>query len=36
VIVAILDDGFCYSHPDIIDNLWHNAGESGKDSNGFN
>jgi subtilisin family serine protease len=35
VIVAILDDGFCYDHPDIKDNLWHNPGESGKDSNGF-
>jgi subtilisin family serine protease len=35
VIVAILDDGFCYDHPDIRDNTWHNPGESGKDSNGF-
>lgn len=35
VVVAILDDGFCYDHPDIKDNLWHNPGESGKDSNGF-
>src|SRR2546430_822241 len=35
VIVAILDDGFCYNHPDIRDNLWHNPGESGKDRNGF-
>jgi thermitase len=35
VVVAILDDGFCYNHPDIKDNLWHNPGESGKDSNGF-
>ena len=35
VVVALLDDGFCYDHPDIRDNLWHNPGESGKDSNGF-
>lgn len=35
VIVAILDDGFCYNHPDIKDNIWHNPGESGKDTNGF-
>lgn len=35
VVVAILDDGFCYNHPDIRDNLWHNPGESGKDKNGF-
>lgn len=33
--MAILDDGFCYNHPDIRDNLWHNPGESGKDKNGF-
>jgi len=35
VVVALLDDGFCYSHPDIKDNIWHNPGESGKDSHGF-
>jgi subtilisin family serine protease len=35
VIVAILDDGFCYNHPDIKDNIWHNPGETGKDGNGF-
>ena len=35
VIVAILDDGFCYNHPDIKENLWYNPGESGKDTNGF-
>lgn len=35
VIVAILDDGFCYNHPDIKDNIWHNPGESGKDTNGL-
>jgi subtilisin family serine protease len=35
VVVALLDDGFCYDHPDIRDNLWHNPGEIGKDANGF-
>ncbi len=35
VVVAILDDGFCYTHPDVRDNIWHNPGESGKDSDGF-
>ena len=35
VVVAILDDGFCYTHPDIRDNIWHNPGEAGKDSNGY-
>jgi len=35
VVVAILDDGFCYNQPDIKDNVWHNPGESGKDKNGF-
>lgn len=35
VVVALLDDGFCYDHPDIKDNIWHNPGESGKDEDGF-
>jgi len=35
VVVGILDDGFCYNHPDIRDNIWHNPGECGKDSQGF-
>jgi thermitase len=35
VVVAILDDGFCYNHPDVKDNLWHNPGETGRDINGF-
>lgn len=35
VVVALLDDGFCYDLPDIRDNIWHNPGESGKDGNGF-
>jgi len=35
VVVALLDDGFCYNHPDVKDNIWHNPGETGTDSNGF-
>ena len=35
VVVALLDDGFCYDHPDLRDNIWHNPGEIGKDVNGF-
>jgi subtilisin family serine protease len=35
VVVALLDDGFCYNHPDIKDNIWHNPGESGKDPANF-
>jgi subtilisin family serine protease len=35
VVVALLDDGFCYQHASIKDNVWHNPGESGKDANGF-
>jgi subtilisin family serine protease len=35
VVVALLDDGFCYDHPDIKDNVWQNPGESGKGEDGF-
>ena len=35
VVVAILDAGFCYQHPDIADNIWHNPGESGTDARGL-
>ena len=35
IVVAIVDDGFCYDMPDVRDNLWHNPGESGLDSFGF-
>jgi thermitase len=35
VVVALLDDGFCYDHPDLRDNIWHNPGETGKDADGF-
>jgi hypothetical protein len=34
VVVAIMDDGFCYDHPDIRDNIWHNPGETGTDTDG--
>ncbi|HIJ95069.1 MAG TPA: S8 family serine peptidase [Desulfuromonadales bacterium] len=27
VIVAVLDTGIAYSHPDLTANLWHNSGE---------
>jgi subtilisin family serine protease len=35
VIVAVLDDGFFYSHEDIAANTWRNPGESGSDSAGL-
>jgi thermitase len=35
VIVAVMDDGFCYDHPDIRDNIWRNPGETGVDRDGF-
>lgn len=37
IIVAILDEGVMYSHPDLIDNMWVNEGEvanAGKDADG--
>ncbi len=27
VVVAVLDTGINYNHPDLKDNMWHNAGE---------
>jgi subtilisin family serine protease len=35
VVVAVLDDGFFYSHEDLAGNLWRNPGESGVDQNGY-
>jgi hypothetical protein len=35
VVVALMDDGFFYDHPDLRDNIWHNPGETGKDADGF-
>ena len=37
IVVAILDDGFDATHPDLIDNLWHNTAEipaDGRDNDG--
>ncbi|HMA53507.1 MAG TPA: S8 family serine peptidase [Acidobacteriota bacterium] len=34
VVVAVLDDGFFYSHEDLAGNLWANPGESGPDTTG--
>ena len=40
IVVAVVDSGIDYSHPDIVDNLWENAGEIpgdgiDNDSNGY-
>jgi subtilisin family serine protease len=34
VVVAILDDGFFYTHEDLAGNIWANPGESGPDPTG--
>ena len=34
VIVAVIDTGVDYTHEDLADNIWHNPGETGKDSSG--
>lgn len=34
VVVAVLDTGVDYTHEDLIDNMWRNPGEVGKDANG--
>jgi len=37
VIVAVIDTGIDYNHPDLIDNIWTNAGEiadNGRDDDG--
>ncbi len=37
IIVAVIDTGVDYLHPDLLDNMWHNPGESGggKETNGI-
>jgi subtilisin family serine protease len=35
IIVALLDDGFAYWHEDVRENIWHNPGETGVDTEGY-
>ena len=35
VIVAVIDTGVDYNHPDLSSNIWINPGESGLDNQGF-
>lgn len=34
IVVAVIDTGIDYTHEDLVDNLWRNAGETGRDSAG--
>jgi subtilisin family serine protease len=34
VVVAVIDSGVDYNHPDLAANIWHNPGETGLDANG--
>lgn len=34
VLVAIIDTGIVLSHPDLVDNIWQNPGETGVDASG--
>jgi thermitase len=34
VVVAVIDTGVDYQHEDLIDNLWRNPGEMGRDAQG--
>ena len=34
IVVGVIDTGISYNHPDLIDNLWTNDGETGLDANG--
>jgi subtilisin family serine protease len=33
-VIAIVDTGVDYNHPDLAPNMWHNPGETGLDANG--
>lgn len=34
IVVAVIDTGVDYTHEDLVDNLWRNPGESGRDAQG--
>lgn len=34
IVVAVIDTGIDYTHEDLIENLWHNPGETGLDAKG--
>lgn len=34
VVIAIIDNGVQLEHPDLVDNLWRNPGETGLDASG--
>lgn len=34
VVVGVIDDGFYYFHEDLVENIWKNSGETGRDSEG--
>ena len=36
IVVAVIDTGADISHPDLVDNIWVNPGETGLDRHGFN
>lgn len=34
IIVAVVDEGVCFNHPDLAANMWRNEGERGNDEDG--